>query len=99
MKRVTSHFPVVAACIALSTPVSVLAQAQAPSPTVESICDDGKLSMADKAACRGKMQLASSVAEKDQIRLEFETKIKTGVDVDPPPTLANPPATKPDAPR
>lgn len=99
MKTVTCASAVLAVVLVAAPGVS-RAQSQTPTPTIESICDDAKLTMVEQAACRGEMQLAASEAEKLRIRLKIEEKLAATPRAagEPPAAPTNPPAPAPAAP-
>jgi hypothetical protein len=99
MKSVTCASIVLAAALTVAPGVS-RAQAQSQTPTIESICDEAKLTMVEQAACRGEMQLAASEAEKIRIRLKIEEKLATSPRAadEPKGAPADPPVPAPAAP-
>lgn len=92
MKAIT-RATIAAAAVLIAAPGATWAQEKTVTPTVESICDDAQLTMVEKAACRGQMQMAGTEAEKLRIRLQFEEKIAAGPRAadEPKPNPTNPP--------
>lgn len=88
MKTVTG----LVAAIFMAAPSMAWAQAASPTPTIESICEDAKLTLVEQAACRGEMQLAATEAEKLRIRLKIEEQMANS------PRAADEPKAAPDNP-
>lgn len=104
MKTITCASVVLATALfaAPGTPwAQVQAQAQAPTPAIESICEEAKLTLVEQAACRGEMQLAATEAEKLRIRLKIEEKLAVTPRASDEPKAAptNPPVLMPDTPK